>query len=427
MKRPRLRGRWPWLGLLLVPALAWAVVLALVPTDWARARLVDRLASATGRSVRIGALRLGVLGNLRILDLSLAERSTPDRPLAPGGRGPGRRPPRPGPPRPLRPGRDRGRGRLAPGLAAEGRHARDRRPPPRPPGPARAAGPAATAAEAPIAAEGPGREHPGRRRAERDPVRPDRGRGRGDAATAGSSTLDELKGHAQRRDLRDGRQARPRPGHAPVRGRGPGQRRRDRRAGCRRSAYFVPVVAGTTDGVGGKLDLLLALKGQGATRAEVRRSLRGHGSVLLDPIDLDGSKFLAALDVLGDWPQRGPDRLGLGRLRDRPGADLHRGPDDPGLAVPVRPGRLDRLRRPVRLLAAGSTRSPPSSPARPRAWISELKVNFDQLAGLRLRGTPDQVEVTVHGHPLTGDPGRPDDERARFRETARRIRDRFFR
>ena len=54
-------------------------------------------------------------------------------------------------------------------------------------------------------------------------------------------------------------------------------------------------------------------------------------------------------------------------------------------------------------------------------------MNFDQLAGLRIRGTPDKVEVTVHGHPLTGDPARPDDERARFRETARRIRDRFFR
>ena len=38
MKRPRFRGRWRWLGLLLVPALAWAAVLALVPTEWARAR-----------------------------------------------------------------------------------------------------------------------------------------------------------------------------------------------------------------------------------------------------------------------------------------------------------------------------------------------------------------------------------------------------
>src|SRR4051794_16170880 len=56
MKRLRFRGRWVWLGLLLAPAFSWAVVLALVPTEWARARMVNRLALATGRSVRIGAL-----------------------------------------------------------------------------------------------------------------------------------------------------------------------------------------------------------------------------------------------------------------------------------------------------------------------------------------------------------------------------------
>ena len=66
-------------------------------------------------------------------------------------------------------------------------------------------------------------------------------------------------------------------------------------------------------------------------------------------------------------------------------------------------------------------------PREARGWIAEAKVNFDQLAGLRLRGTPDEVDVTVHGRPLTGESGRTDAERARFRETARRIRDRFFR
>ena len=62
-----------------------------------------------------------------------------------------------------------------------------------------------------------------------------------------------------------------------------------------------------------------------------------------------------------------------------------------------------------------------------KGWLSELKLNFEQLAGLRIQGSIDEIDVTVNGHPLTGDPDRPDDERARFRETARRIRDRFFR
>ena len=59
--------------------------------------------------------------------------------------------------------------------------------------------------------------------------------------------------------------------------------------------------------------------------------------------------------------------------------------------------------------------------------MTELKVNFDQLAGLRMKGSIDRIDVTVNGHPLTGDPDSPNDERARFRDTARRIRDRFFR
>ena len=182
MKRPRLRGRWPWLGLLLVPALAWAVVLALVPTEWARARLVDRLAAATGRSVRIGALRLGCL------------RQPPDPGPEPRRAVDARPTPGSGWPRPgststsarsscghCEPGRDRGRRRLGSGSGG-GRTARPRsatssaaaRPAPA------AAAAAASARPSADRAEGPGRERPGRRRAERHPVRPDRGRGRGD-------------------------------------------------------------------------------------------------------------------------------------------------------------------------------------------------------------------------------------------------------
>ncbi len=66
-------------------------------------------------------------------------------------------------------------------------------------------------------------------------------------------------------------------------------------------------------------------------------------------------------------------------------------------------------------------------PKEAKGWMSDLKVNFDQLAGLRLKGSIDHVEVTVHGHPLTGNPDQTDSERARFRDTARRIRDRFYR
>ena len=117
--------------------------------------------------------------------------------------------------------------------------------------------------------------------------------------------------------------------------------------------FFVPVVAGATEGHGGKFDLMLALKGQGTTCAEIRRSLRGQGSVVLDPIDLESSKFLGRARRPRRLAGREPDRLGCHRLHGRKGADLHRRPDDPRLSVPLRPERLDRLRWPVRLQRQG--------------------------------------------------------------------------
>jgi uncharacterized protein involved in outer membrane biogenesis len=422
MKRPRLRGRWAWLGLLLVPALTWAVVLALVPTEWARTRMADRLASATGRSVRIGALRLGVLGNLRILDVSLAERSTPADPW-------------------IRVAEARvdvhlGQvllGRCDPGeIVVQGASVRFwRRKDGTPevgdffrPAPGHPGGRASHAAKAPLRLKVEGAsirvvDEPSGTRFDLTEVQ-------GEATCDGRlTTLSGMRGtvHGGTFEMAAKLERDP---IAPrfeleVRAHGVGIE-----TGLPALAYLVPVVAGTSNGAGGKLGLILAIKGQGATRSEVRRSLRGHGSVLLDPVDLDGSKFLASLDVLGECPKQG--RIGS------VSADLEidRGRvSSENLTIQVSQfpfvlggwtdfdGRFDYSPRVEQITAR--------LPGEARSWISELKLNFDQLAGLRLRGTPEKVEVTLHGHPLTGDPARPDDERARFRETARRIRDRFFR
>src|SRR4051812_12557754 len=47
MKRPRIRLRWlvP-LAFLLLPPMFWALLLSVVPTDWARQRLVNRMSAA---------------------------------------------------------------------------------------------------------------------------------------------------------------------------------------------------------------------------------------------------------------------------------------------------------------------------------------------------------------------------------------------
>jgi AsmA-like C-terminal region len=423
MKRPcLLRRRWPWLGLLIIPALAWAIVLMLVPTEWAKARLVKRLVGVTGRSVQIGSLRLGVMGDLRIMDLTIAEPNSSTDPW-------------------LRVKEARidvhlGQilcGNCEPseiqvddfslriwrkkdGTPEIGDLLRDR--------------------------SGPTGQHSGSHEAKSIAIKANRGRVRITDDPSGTSldlteiqasgtrghklvSIDELKAR-----LNGGTIA-----MAAKLDRDPFMPRFEaelRASGVEIDSrmpvlgFFVPVVAGATEGLGGKFDLLLALKGQGTTRAEIRRSLRGQGSVVLDPIDLEGSKFLAQLDVLGDWPVE--SRIGSvttdftvekGRIST----------EDLTIRVSRFPfvlggwtdfdGRFDYSAKVDQITA--------KLPKEAKGWLTDMKVNFDQLAGLRMRGSIDRIEVTVHGHPLTGDPDSPDNERARFRDTARRIRDRFFR
>src|SRR4051812_36364894 len=73
MKRPENRWFRRLLVLLIVPPALWAAVLALVPTEWAKARVLARLRQETGRSVHLGALRLGLLGGVRLEDLEVGE------------------------------------------------------------------------------------------------------------------------------------------------------------------------------------------------------------------------------------------------------------------------------------------------------------------------------------------------------------------
>ncbi len=432
MKRPRFRGRWPWLGLLLAPALAWAAILALVPTGWAKARLVDRLARATGRAVGIGSVRLCVLGNLRVTDLTIAEPRTPGDPW-------------------LRVAEARmdvhlGQvllGHCEPGeveidgLSARIWRRKDGTPefgdllrsPATPP--AQGAGPTAAAAAA-ARSSTPGpirfRVRGANLRVVDDPsgTRFDLTGVEGRATWLGrSATLDECRGHLNGGDVAlaarlDRDPARPRfEVEAQAVGVGLGR-------GLDAVGIWVPAAAGAAESVGGKLSFRVGLKAEGATRPEIRRTLRGQGSIALDPIDLDGSRFLAALNSLGEWPS--DNRVGSvtsdfaierGRFTS----------DDLTIRVSRFPfvlagwtdfdGRFDYSARGDAI--AGQL------PREAQAWLAELKVGVDQIAGLRFRGDPGHVEATIRGRPLSGDPALPVGERARLREGARRIRDRFFR
>jgi AsmA-like C-terminal region len=426
MKRPCLLvRRWHWFALLLVPFLAWGLVLAVVPTGWARGRLVDRLAKATGRSVKIGSLRLGVLGDLRIIDLAIAEPSTPSDPWLEVGEAK----------------IDVHLGQVLTGqcepreVEAEGVTLRIWR---KKDGTPEVGGLLTDASALPrgksraIPVEAPACiafkvsganirviDDSSGNRADFSDVKAKGTSGRRFVA------IEEMSGKVNGGTFAMAAKL----DRDPL---GPRFEAEFKAVGVEIDrgmpvlGFFVPVVAGATDGLGGKLDLLLALKGQGATRPEIRRSLRGHGSVSLDPIDLEGSKFLAQLNVLGDWPRESriasvttDFQVGRGRITTE---DLtiraSRFPFVLGGWTDF-DGRFEYVAKVDRIAA--------KLPKEAKGWMSDLKVNFDQLAGLRMRGSIDQIEVTVHGHPLTGDPDRPDGERARFRDTARRIRDRFFR
>jgi len=163
-----------------------------------------------------------------------------------------------------------------------------------------------------------------------------------------------------------------------------------------------------------------------ATRAEIRRTLGGHGSIALDPIDLDGSRFVDQLEVLGDWPSE--SRVGAVTSDFK----IDRGrftSDDLTIRVSRFPfvlggwtdfdGRFDFSAN-VDAIAA-------RLPREARELIGEFKPNLDGLAGLRFRGDPRRMSVTINGRPLAGDSTQADGDHARFRDSARRIRDRFFR
>jgi hypothetical protein len=203
--------------------------------------------------------------------------------------------------------------------------------------------------------------------------------------------------------------------------------------------YLVPVLAHDEGTVDGTLDINLYLRGQGTSRAELRRTVVGHGAVSLDPIGLDGSRFLTELASFVESPSQG--RLGSvksdftiqkGRIvSENLTLDITKVPIvlsgwtdfDGKVSYKVRGDSLvERL------------------PSKARDLLADLSIDGEELSALKVEGPLDAPRITYDGVPVNQhQAGRtePDqapaaaashgDDRQRLRELGRRLRDRVFR
>jgi hypothetical protein len=192
--------------------------------------------------------------------------------------------------------------------------------------------------------------------------------------------------------------------------------------------YVVPVLSESAAvELAGRLDLNLYLRGQGDSADELTRSLVGQGAVRIDPITLEQSRLLAELGRIILLPEgarvgsiRGDFEVGQGRVASK-NLNLEVG------ALPIILDGWTDFRGQVdyRVRTRGIAHA---IAAELRHALEDLPVGVDDVMELRLRGAPGRLELTLDGLPVTTGPdGRALPEKARLREMARRIRDRLLR
>ena len=419
-----------WLGLLLIPPALWGVVLAIAPTDWAKNRLVARLEVATGRAVRLEALRLGTFGGVRLRGLEIGERGQ--------GREPWLR---------------AEELRIDANLLSLVRGSHD-----------------------PKEVEAFGVALRIHRRADggfefndllRTAPRPEDATGSNPGELASESTcsvnfrlrggkisvLDDPTGtHLQLADIEaKGTWQRHRATIQEMKGLlnggtfelsaqldreadGPSFEVQARAAdvaldsGMDALGYLLPVLAGMPEDLDGKIGLDLYLRGRGASAATLGRTLVGRGDIAIDPIRLDGLPLVADLGRV----VRLPEGRGSGSIRSdfeiQKGRITSKDLTVTVAGVPITlagwtdfDGRVDYRVRPEAL----AQRLPPGV----QGLLSDLSIKATDLAALRVQGTVDDLKMTIDGVAVggKGDPAHPQDDRARLREISRRLKQRLLR
>jgi AsmA protein len=416
------------LALLLALPLIWFLIVVLVPTDWARQRVIGRVSALTGRPVQLAALRVGALGGITLRGLEIGAPGSAGDPwlkvnearidlsllqLASGSMGPSR-------------------------IQVDGVSLRVRRradgtleladliPAPPGDGSSHSSGHDDTCVSVPeiqirdamiqvvdeptrtslefVKVQGRGAKE--ERRVRIDELRGEFNGGPFELAAQldGSTSSPSFEGHFRTRDVALER-------------------------GMDILSYLVPLLAGTLDNVAGKMDLEFYVRGHGRSRDEIQQSLVGRGMLRLDPLQFEGSRLVAELAEIVDLPTK--DRTGSikGEFQvERSRVSTHNMILTVG-RIPINftgwtdfDGRLNYRVRTENLTDR--------LPGEARDLLSDLAIDLNKLTILDIRGTLDNLELTLDGAPLgdrRSDPGQRGDDRQRMLEFGRRLRDRILR
>ena len=412
------------LSLLLIPPGMWAVLLLIVPTDWARARIENALCGATGRAVRLAGVKMSVFGGLRLKGLEMGEADPTQAPW-------------------LRVEELKidvclvallCRGCASPSVVeADGVELRVHR---------RLDGSlefgdllqGSTASNATNSSS----------KSATSPVEVRLSRGTINVIDEPSDTrldFEELEGRAILRgrsaivpDLRGklngGRislSASLERGDSPAFEASLKAEKVELGAGMNALAYVAPMLAGKATKLEGTLDLTIYVRGRGSTSEEIKRSLAGQGSIALDGVALDDSKIVAEIGKIVAIPPK--ERVGSveGTFTI---ANQRVSGNDWVLTLAGLPivfagytdfnGRLDYVVRCEKL----TNRLPDEV----REILSELPGEVGDLTSLRVRGSADDLVISIDEVPIAarGRSLRPEDK-ARLRSIGKKLRDRFLR
>ena len=433
MKHPRIRLRWLILmGLVLLPPLLWVLLVSVAPTDWARQRFAAKMSEATGRSVRIASVRVGLLGGIYLTGLEIGAPGAADDPwlrvaqahlnvspwqLLCGHAAPTRTEVRGISLRVLR--RDDGTLELADliqgveAAAADDESGRCTCPLSRLD--LRIKDALVTVIDAPTRTRLEFRDIEGRATSEgrNATIQELRGTLNGgtfevvaqlDRSTAAPSFEGHLR--AQRIALNQGMNA---------------------------LGYLVPVVSNPSGSLDGTLDIDLYLRGKGATRAAMRETVVGNGSVTLDPIHLDGSRVLDELAAVVEMPPQRRVGAVTSDFEIKQGRILSENLTVNLSKLPIVLAGWTSFDGTVNYRLRGESTIERLA-TKARDLLADLSVEARDLSGLKIEGAIDDPDVKIGGVSLNltpvggrGDSPAPGDDRQRLREVGRRLRERILR